>query len=247
MAVHYRTQAVVFKKEDRLDADRVFSAFTKDFGRVEVFGKAIRKITSKLKSNIDFFSFSEIEFIQGKNRKTLTDAVSIEKLDGKVHLVEKLEIAYNISNIIDCFIRGQEKDERIWGLIVDISRKLNNIHIVHNKELLYYYFLWNFMFVLGYGPEISNCAVCRQKLNPHSLYFSNKEGGVICKDCAATKKDGVKITPDVVKVLRLILEKDWDILSKLKVGIDSSRLLKEVSDNYCNYLPASNSNYQYSP
>ena len=44
MTVHYKTEGFVFKSVDRLEADRVFSVFTVDFGRIEVFGKSIRKI-----------------------------------------------------------------------------------------------------------------------------------------------------------------------------------------------------------
>ena len=80
MSLYCRTEGFIFKKEDRNDSDRVFSVFSKDFGRLEIFGKAIRKIDSKLKSAVEIFSFSEIEFVQGKNRKTLTDVFLQKKL-----------------------------------------------------------------------------------------------------------------------------------------------------------------------
>ena len=95
---------------------------------------------------------------------------------------------------------------------------------------------WNFISVLGYGPELSKCAVCGQKLNPYGLYFSNKEGGIICRDCYLLKKDGFEVKSDVVKILRLILKKDWNILSKLKIENSTQKLLIETSDSYYNYL-----------
>ena len=81
MAVHYRTQGFIFKKDERAESDQILSVFTKDFGRLELKAKAIRKIASKLRPDIDMFYLSEIEFIQGKNNKTLTDATKIEKFD----------------------------------------------------------------------------------------------------------------------------------------------------------------------
>ena len=50
MAVHYRTNAIVFKKEDQSEADRIFTVFTHDFGKLDIRAKAIRKINSKLKN-----------------------------------------------------------------------------------------------------------------------------------------------------------------------------------------------------
>ncbi len=237
MSVNYRTRGFVFKKEDRLESDRVFTVFTHDFGKVEVFAKAIRKIASKLKGGIEIFSLSEIEFIQGKNRKTLIDAILIEKFNNIIEVPEKIEIINKISGMLDSFIKGQEPDENIWNLIIDFSEKLNNTKLsVNNQPLVYYYFIWNFISVLGYEPELSKCAVCSQKLNPYNLYFSNKEGGVICGLCFQSNKNAKKINSDMIKTLRLILKKDWQTLCKLKIDLYSQKLLKEISEDYYHYL-----------
>lgn len=46
MFVHYRTQGLFIKEEDRGEANQLFTIFTKDFGKLEILGKAIRKISS---------------------------------------------------------------------------------------------------------------------------------------------------------------------------------------------------------
>src|SRR5260221_8614188 len=107
MSLYYKTEGFVFKKDDSLEADRNFSVFTKDFGRVEIFAKAIRKINAKLKGGIDIFHFSEIEFVQGKKRKTLTDAVLLDKFSGIAGHPENFLLALKISELMDNFIKGQ--------------------------------------------------------------------------------------------------------------------------------------------
>lgn len=242
MAVYYRTQGFIFKKQDRFESDRVFSVFTNEFGRLEVFGKAIRKITSKLRGGIEIFSLSEIEFIQGKNRKTLTDTIAIEKFSNITQDHNKLEISYKISEVLDNFIKGQEKDEDIFILLNETFNKINNPKPqVYGAQLTYYYFMWNFLSLLGYHPEIQKCIACRLKLKPDSLYFSNKDGGVICKNCLNHSTDTKEINSDIVKILRLILKKDWEILSKLKIKVSLQNLFQEVSDDYCRYLLSSHS------
>lgn len=156
MAVKYITQAFVFKQEDRLDADRIFSVFTKEFGRLEIFAKAIRRIDSKLQSGIGLLSFCEIEFIQGKNKKTLTGAISRERFASIAKDPEKLKIALAISGLVDSFITGQEKDEHILDLILEVFYRLN---LGKARKLVYYYFFWNFISLLGYGPEIEDMKV----------------------------------------------------------------------------------------
>jgi DNA repair protein RecO (recombination protein O) len=242
MAVYYRTQGFIFKKKDILEADRVFSVFTYDFGRLEIFSKAIRKITSKLRGGIEIFSLSEIEFIQGKNSKTLTDTITIEKFSNIVRDPVRLKISYRIGDILDSFIKGQEKDELVFALLEETLNKLDNFKIkIFNIQMIYYYFLWNFLSITGYLPEIQKCVVCELKLNPSILYFSNKDGGIICKDCCGSFSEVNKINSDVVKMLRLILKKDWNILSKLRVESFSQNLFEEISDNYYHYILSNHS------
>ena len=104
--------------------------------------------------------------------------------------------------------------------------------------------MYDHVLILGYGPELFKCAICQQKLNPYNLYFSNKEGGVICKDCSALKRDGVKIESNIVKILRLILKKDWEILLKIKIENELQKSLKEVSDSYYKYLIFTHSKHE---
>ena len=234
MTVHYRTKGFVFKKEDRVEANRSFSVFTEDYGRVEIVGKAIRKINSKLRAGIDLFNFSEIEFIQGKNNKTLTDAVLIDKFSINDNL-RKIKIAHRISDIMDNFLKGQEKDTGTFELIKEVFLILDEKNI-KNQIFVYFYFLWNFLDLQGYKSEADVCAVCSGKLNPYSVYFSNKEGGVICKECLGFDPNSQKINSDIVKILRLIFKKEWQVLSKLKVDKRSIYEFAQISENYYLYV-----------
>src|SRR3989344_4937084 len=126
MTTRYKTRAFVFKKNDINESDRFFSVFTDDFGRLDIFAKAIRKNASKLRSGIDIFFISEIEFIQGKSKKTLTDATIIEKFDNVWQDLEKFKIANKIGEILDNFIKGEEKDEEIFSLLNEVMEKLNS-------------------------------------------------------------------------------------------------------------------------
>jgi len=238
MTTRYKTKGFVFKKNNINESDRMFSVFTDDFGRLDIFAKAIRKTISKLRSGIDIFFMSEIEFIQGKNRKTLTDASIVEKFDNVWQDLEKFKIANKIGEILDNFIKGEEKDEEIFILINEVMEKLNSQkppRETTNQPLIFYYFLWNFFSIQGYRSEVQKCAGCHEKLNPYSVYFSSKEGGIICGNCAKLIKTCLepcrRINSDIVKILRLILSKDWQVLSKLKIEKSSQKLLSEVSEN----------------
>ena len=239
MTSKYRTKAFIFQKNNINETDRVFSVFTDDFGHLNIFAKAIRKITSKLRNGIDIFFLSEIEFIQGKNRKTLTDASVIKKFNNIFQSPEKFRVAYKIGEILSNFIKGEEKDQRLFDLLEDSFHRLDDNNLSADKcNLVYQYFLWNAFSLLGYKSEVNICAICHKKLIPNEVYFSGEEGGIICKICLGKDiqilRYAKKINSDIVKILRIILLKDWHTLSKLKISINSQKLLDDVSKDATN-------------
>lgn len=214
MFVHYRTQGFIFKKQDRSEADQLFTIFTKDFGKLEILGKGIRKISSKLRSGVEIFYLSEIEFIQGKSYKTLTDAILIEKFPNLRTDLKRLSIAYKISEILDNLVLDQEPDEKIWQLLTETFERLDKLKIAcplgspeaflrGKLEILYHYFFWNLVSFLGYQPELRADSVCQKKIDA-----------------------------DLAKILKIIIKKDWQILSRLKLEPRHLKLLKNISEWY---------------
>jgi len=207
MSTLYRTKGYVLKKNDLREADQFFTVYTKDFGKIAVLGRAIRKIKSKLRSGIDLFYFSEIEFIQGKVYKTLTNAVVIEKPDK--NNLDKMKSFNNITEFLN-FLVHEEKDINIWNLLEECLSKLD-------KDIIYYYFAWNLASVMGYEIDLNNCAVCQKKLKPENFNFSLDQHGIVCAQCFDRAEEKQEISVNTVKILRLFLEKNWQIISRIKV------------------------------
>ena len=204
MAVHYRTQAFILNKTDWNEADQIFTVYAKEFGKIKIAAKAIRKIKSKLRSGMDLFYLSEIEFIQGKTHKTLTDAILIESFPNIRKALKRLAVANKIVENLDDLVKGQEPDKEIWELLLETFNKLNTKYKIQDtRYIIYYYFLWNLFSILGYQPELTQNTL-----------------------------SGKKINTDIIKILKLIFKKDWPILSRLKIEPLHLKLLKDVSEWY---------------
>ena len=232
MAVRCQTQGFILAKNNWAEADQVLTVYTEDFGKLEVLGKAIRKIKSKLRGGAELFYLSEIEFIQGRIRRTLTDAVSIERFENIRKDLEKLKIAYQISEVADNLIRGQEKDQEIFNLLNDLFNKLNARDLSPaSYYLIYHYFFWNLLSLLGYRIDLYNCVFCQKKLIPQDLCL-DPSAGIICSECFKKNRDRpvFSISPEVIKILRLFLNKDWQILTKLKADASCRHLLESISN-----------------
>jgi len=246
MSVYYRTQGFILSKNALREADQIFSIYTRDFGNLKILGKSIRKIKSKLRSGMEIFYLSEIEFIQGKNYKTLTDVLIIEKFKNIRENLDKLKIAYQIAELTDNLIHKPEKDEEIFNLLNETFNKLDTYQLTSlpTYKLIYHYFLWNLLTILGYQINLYNCVYCQKKLLPGKLYFSPQKG-IICSNCKFIKVQPLKIqpseiyiyvSPEVVKILRIFFEKDWKILLRLKMTKKYEGFLDSVSENYLNFV-----------
>jgi len=230
--IHYRTQSIFLKAKERGEADKLFVVFTKEFGKIEVLGKAIRKINSKLRAGADNGCFSEISFIQGKTYKILTDTLLIESFNLFKKDIEKLKIFYKMADALDSLVGLEEPDIQIWKLLK------KSLHILNIKksdpEKTFIYFLWNLFLILGYSPELRHCPVCDKKLLPETFFFIPKEGGVVCWQCAKAI-DGAKalITIGAVKILRLLTSSNS---RKIIAREEDWKNLKEISELYLNFL-----------
>jgi DNA repair protein RecO (recombination protein O) len=204
MAVHYRTQGLIIKKVDKGETDQFLTIYTEYFGKLKVLGKAVRKTKSKLRGGADLFYLSEIEFIQGKAYKTLTDAILIDGLFNIRKDLAKMNLAYQIVDTLDEFVPSEQKDEAIWQLLNEVFRKLNSqSFIISRLLLLYYYFFWNLVSLLGYEPELKINSLC-----------------------------GKKIDTDLAKILKVIIKRNWQLLSRLKIEDRHIKSLKNISGWY---------------
>lgn len=235
MFTHYRTQGFILKKTDFGEADCLFTIYTKDFGKLELLAKAVRKIKSKLRAGLEIFYLSEIEFIQGKVYKTLTDVILIDSFKNLRQDLIRLTIAYRISEVFNNSVRGQEADEKLWHLLIETFQKLNTDKLKSETyELIYYYFVWNLLSLLGYQLELYHCSLCQKKLIPENIYFNLKEKSLICGQCQKKIKAEklLVLSPDIIKIIRILLKRDWATLERLKIDVKDFNSLKIISNHY---------------
>ena len=165
MARYYRTQGIVLEKEDRGEADRVFTVFTKDFGKLRLRAVSERKITSKLRGGLELFYLAEIEFVQGKTQKTVTDAWAIDQHILLRRDVNRLRVMHRLAEIVDDLVKGQEEDQRLWSLLSETVAFLNRSGMkTREVRFVSYYFLWNLFATLGYRPSLGPIAERNEKV-----------------------------------------------------------------------------------
>jgi DNA repair protein RecO (recombination protein O) len=239
-----KTNAIVLKDKEVGETDKLFTLYTQNFGKIEVLGKGIRKIKAKLKGGLQPLNHISLEFVQGKHFFIATDAVLKDDFPTIKKEIKKYRSALYICDILDRLVKGAEKDERIWELLLETINNINQLPITIR------YFEWNLLSFLGFEPELYHCVLCQERISQGKFYFSAKEGGIICNKCGmriaqpSVKTSGyakghiriIDISRDVIKILRLIILRDKEILRKLKIDSIQERELKELSRHYLSWI-----------
>lgn len=235
-----RTFGFLFKETEFGETDLIFSFFTLDFGRLDLLAKGARKISSKLRPQTSLFSISEIEFVEGRFQKRLIGAKIQKRFQNLTENLRKLSVAFKISQVLDWLIKEGEKEERIFKLINEIFSKLNLL--TFKKEgLLFCYFFWNLISILGFFLELNYCVVCEKSFNLKYLNFSF--GGTICQNCFKNVKIGEKVDKEILKLLNYFKEKDFYFLENVKIKKEKEKEILALSEKYLKFLAQKNENF----
>ena len=142
-----KTKGIILKKAGLNEVDRLLTVYTKELGKVLVSAKGVRRLESKLRYSIEPISYVQLILVEGKSFLILKDTVLKNQFLKIKKDLEKIKIAKEIVDLIDEAIAGEEKDENIWKLILNIFKDLNTGKIDLKG------FQKNLIKLLGYDPE----------------------------------------------------------------------------------------------
>jgi DNA repair protein RecO (recombination protein O) len=111
----YQTEGFILNKRDVGEADRIYSFFTKDFGRLAAKSQGVRYLKSKLRYSLSGFSFLKMAFVAtSAGCWRLVDVEETRIFDGIKKSGDKTKCALKIFSLLERLIQGQEKDLELW-------------------------------------------------------------------------------------------------------------------------------------
>ncbi|HKY74186.1 MAG TPA: DNA repair protein RecO [Patescibacteria group bacterium] len=121
----FSTEAIILKRSNIGEADRIVTLFTKDFGKIACIAKGVRKMTSTKRSSLEPGMYSKIFCAKGHGMPILTQA---QILDDFQHTRSSLVTTRNLSQvleILDTVTVEEEGQDGAFEQVLDILRALN--------------------------------------------------------------------------------------------------------------------------
>jgi len=195
----YRVEAVVLRRIDFGEADRVLVLFTRERGKLPVVAKGVRRISSRMAGHLELFTQSELQLAKGANLDVVTQAENRNPFRAVREDLTRTSTAYLIAELTDALTEEALEQPELYDLLTATFRALGT---TDDPRLLAVHFQVRLLDLAGFRPVLMECVVCQAELAPGRNAFSAFLGGALCPRCGPGEPSARPIDSDVLKVLR---------------------------------------------
>ena len=150
----YQTNAIVLKRENIFEADRVYTLYTEDFGKIRTIAGGVRKITAKLIGHLEPFNFVWLELVSKKNGDlSITTCLSHKEFLNENALPTKIILFAKMSDFTCLMLKGPQKDDILWNYILKNFDKAQTIGSNDESKFLSAY-KTGLVNILGLGDSL---------------------------------------------------------------------------------------------
>lgn len=188
------TQAVILRRTDYGEADRILTLLTPDHGKLSLMAKGVRRIKSKLAGGIELFSVSDISYIRGRGEiGTLVSTRLLKHYGNIVADVNRTMLGYDLIKQLHKATED-EPEEDYFGLIEQAFAALDDPTI--DLQLIRLWFMMQLLRLDGHTPNLQT-DISGAKLSADQTYTFSFD------DMAFAARPDSQFIADHIKFLRV--------------------------------------------
>jgi DNA repair protein RecO (recombination protein O) len=234
----YRTEAIILRRADLGEADRLLTIFTPRRGKLRVVAKGARKPASRKSGHVELFTRSTLLIAKARNLDIVSQAETIEAYRALREDLLRSTYAHYIVELLDRFTRDEEESAELYDLLAETLARLCT---AENPALVARFYELRLLALAGYQPRLFDCVHCGQVLRevesespPYG--FDCAQGGVLCEKCAPQFPDALPLSLSALKVLRHAARVEWPAVASLKLRPLVAREVEQTLQRYITYL-----------
>ena len=208
----YRSEAIVLRRSDFGEADRMLTLYSREFGKIKALAKGARKPQTRKTGHVELFMRTNFMFARGRNIDIITQAELVEAYPAlREDLVRTTYAAY-AAELLDGLTAEADRDLRKYNLLADA---LGWIAQSDNLLLAARFYELRVLSLAGYQPQLFKCVSGGEAIEERDQFFSAELGGLLCPDDQHADRRAQPITAPAVKVLRYLQSHNWDTVKVL--------------------------------
>jgi len=231
-----KTEAIVLKGLKFGDTSKIVTLYTKDYGKIKVIAKGIRKPKSRLAGTLETFFHIHIVFY----KKTTTEIYLLSQSE-IMHPFQKITkdlnryaLASGVLELLDKLITGEEPNLEIFELTLN-TLSFMEACAPKSVEKSFLFFVLRLADILGYKPKFDRCISCGKTIPGKLILFSPEKGGIVCARCAREDQAYLRLTKDSPKLAFKLQSIKLDKLNSYNIPKEHLREISNVVLNLLDY------------
>jgi DNA repair protein RecO (recombination protein O) len=229
----YRTNAVVIRRSDFGEADKILTLYTPQLGKIRVLAKGVRRPVSKLGGHVELLTHSKMLLAKGRNLDIVTQSETIDSFVNIRADLNRICRGYYVAELLDRFTEDGIENFPAYKLLLETLQRLGDDP---DPDLVVRSYEIKLLGCMGYRPQLQRCLRCDQELPPTDHFFSPSLGGVVCRECGRATSDSRELSLSAFKILRLLQRGEYATCSRLKLGQGVRDEVERTTLSYINCL-----------
>ncbi len=146
----YTSEGIVLARRNFGEADRILVVYSKNFGRISLIAKGIRRPKSRKRGHVEVFSLLNFQASAGHGLDMMTEAELIDDYGEIRKSLNKISLAYYFSEVLGRITHEGEPNIELFDLIL---KYLNKLKKTNGLRALRMSFISELLILLGYWPE----------------------------------------------------------------------------------------------
>ncbi len=229
-----RAEAVVLRHADYGEADRLLTLYTRQIGKTRALVKGARKLTSRKAGHLEPFTHVQLQLAKGHDLFIVTQA---DTVDAYQPLREDLELTGHAAYVLELLDRFTYEDEtESLSLFRLLTETLARLASKSDPWLVIRFYEMRLLDLLGFRPQLFECANCGREIQPEDQFFSFSAGGVICPRCGQGLPNLPDISVDALKYLRHFQRSSYAEASRARPSPEVRKETEGLMQGYFTYL-----------
>jgi len=219
----YRSDAIVLRRTDVGETDRVIILYTRAKGKLSAIAKGARKALSKLAAATEPFTYGRYMLAVGQNLDVVTQAEIRESFQAIRKDVARVSHAVYFLELVDSFTEEREPNPDLFDTLLSA---LYLLETGVDPQIAARSFELKLMALLGYAPQLDVCLRCGTKPKGPEIPFSPSLGGLVCRKCGPLPEDVIYISRSTAEFMKHLVTAEPSDLRQMQPAPEA---LKEAA------------------
>ncbi len=148
----YATHAIVLKRRNVAETDRVVTIFSKEFGRMRVYARGVRRVHSRRSAYLEVFSNTALVLHRGNAWDNVTEATPLHAFSSLRSDLPRVSQGYYICELVDALLPERQEHRDVYTLLLDTLTALND-NTQTDPVAVSEQFALELLRILGYLPR----------------------------------------------------------------------------------------------